>query len=47
MSEKSSNENGHTFVGKSKREFKVFSFNDFSVITGPKSTILISLKRTY
>ena len=34
-------------VGKSKCVFKVFSFNDFSVIYGPKITILICLKRTY
>ena len=27
--------------------FKAFSFNDFSVINGPKITILIYLKRTY
>ena len=37
ISEKSSNENGHILkngnVGKSKRVFKAFSFNDFSVIT--------------
>ena len=31
----------------SKRVFKAFSFNDFSVITRPKITILIYLKRTY
>ena len=34
-------------VGKSKCVFKAFSFNDLSVITGPKITILIHLTRTY
>ena len=34
-------------VGKSKCVFKAFSFNDLSLITGPKITILIHLKRTY
>ena len=30
-------------VMKSKRVFKAFSFNDFSLINGPKITILIYL----
>ena len=49
MSEKSSNENRHFAenVGKSKHLFNAFSFDDLSVITGPKITILIYFKRTY
>ena len=44
MSEKSSNENGHNLSrisGNQKRLFiKAFSIDDFSVITGPKITII-------
>ena len=47
ISEKSSNENGHILPRMSKHLFNAFSFDDFSVFTGPKIMILIYLKRTY
>ena len=48
--EKSSNENGHILPRMSGNQnvcSRRFLFNDFSVINGPKITILIYLKRTY
>ena len=49
ISEKSSNENGHILprMSGNQKMCSGVSFNDFSVINGPKITILIYLKRTY
>ena len=50
ISEKSSNENGHILTRMSENQnfcCRRFSFDDFSVITWPKITILIYSKTTY